>query len=440
VKINNWLAASGAAFPDRTALVWRDESLSYAELERRAGGAARRLAGMGVARGDRVALGLVPSVDYVVLLHGLMKLGAVAAPLDLQSGDVRVEARFTVTEPEEVLEVREAEVELDETLELDAVQCLLHTSGTTGRPKLVQLTYGNQLWSALGSAARIGVDPDDRWLCSLPFHHVSGLSILLRSAIYGTGVVLEPFDPARIGALLGPGRVTLASCVATTLSRLLEAGAELDRLRCVLLGGGPLSLDLVADAVEAGVPVAPTYGLTEAASQVATLPPGQAARKPGSAGPQLLPTGVRIDESLIYVRGPTVSRDAAGKDGWLRTGDRGEIGEDGHLYVHGRADDMIVTGGENVFPGEVEQALRAHPEVAEVAVSGQEHPEWGQAIVATVVLREGGSVQEQELRDFCRERLAGYKVPKRVEFVARLPHDAGGEVRRTEADLSRDAL
>jgi acyl-CoA synthetase (AMP-forming)/AMP-acid ligase II len=166
---------------------------------------------------------------------------------------------------------------------------------------------------------------------------------------------------------------------------------------------------------------------------VATLPPGEARRRPGSAGPPLLPTDVRIaDDGTILVRGPTVAPGTTGPDGWLRTGDRGRLDEDGHLYVEGRADDLIITGGENVIPDEVEEVLRSHPAVADAAVAGRPDEEWQQAVIAAVVLCDGAAVEEPELREFCRARLAGFKVPKEFRFVERLPRDEQGKLRRRE--------
>jgi O-succinylbenzoic acid--CoA ligase len=439
MKVDNWLAASAAAVPDRFALIADRKRLTYAELERLAATQARRLARLGVERGDRVALLLDTSDAHVGLVHALMKLGAVAVPLDHRVPERELDARLASVEPrlvvrdrEQVAQAGEANCVLDETLELEAVHCLIHTSGTGGRAKPVELTYANHLWSALGSGVRIGIDAADRWLCCLPLHHIGGLAIVLRSAIYGTTVVAEPFDARTIASLIPAEQVTVASLVGTTLARLLEAGAELDRLRCVLLGGGPVAGGLVEDALDAGVPIAPTYGLTEAASQVTTLPPGEARRKPGSAGTAILPARVSIEDGVILVRGPNVARGELDADGWLRTGDRGRLDPDGHLYVLGRADELIVTGGENVSPEEVEQTLYAHPAVVDAAVAGRQDAEWGQAVTAAVVLREGARTTEAELRDFCRERLAGYKVPKEIGFTERLPRDAQGKLRRRD--------
>jgi o-succinylbenzoate---CoA ligase len=439
MKVPNWLAASAAAFPQDTALVSGGERVLYSELERQAKAMARRLAALGVERGRRVALVLEPSRDYVALLHGLMKLGAIAAPLDPKLTTPELDARLdgvqatlVIGDLEQVAEAREADCALDEDLDLDAVHCVIHTSGSGGRAKPVELSYANHLWSAIGSATRIGTEPADRWLCCLPLHHIAGLAIVLRCSLYGTGVVLARFDPDELRTLVVTEQVTLASLVGTTLARLLDTGAELDRLRCALLGGGPVPPDLIGRAIDAGVPVAPTYGLTEAASHVTVLPPGQARERPGSAGTPILPAEIRIDRGFILVKGPNVARGELDDDGWLRTGDLGLIDDDGHLHVHGRGDDVIVTGGENVSPEEVEQALGAHPAVADVGVTGRADPEWQQAVIAAVVLRDGAEASEAELLAFCRERLAGHKVPKQVQLVASLPRNEQGKLVRSE--------
>ena len=309
----------------------------------------------------------------------------------------------------------------------------MKSSGSGGRPKSVELTYGNHLWNAIGSGVRIGVAPTDMWLCCLPLHHIGGLAIVLRSALYRTAVVLEPFDPDRVAERLAVHPVTIVSLVPTMLARLLDAGADLAALRCVLLGGGPAPQALVDRALDARVAVTPTYGLTEAASQVTTMSPGEAVRKPGSTGPPILTTEVRIDEDgLISVRGPTVAEENADEDGWLRTSDLGRIDEDDYLYVLGRADEMIVSGGENVSPEEVERVLLEHPAVADAGVAAIDDPEWQQAVVASVVVGDGGEVSEDELRAFCRERLAGFKVPKSIAFVQELPRNAQGKLLRRQ--------
>jgi O-succinylbenzoic acid--CoA ligase len=318
--------------------------------------------------------------------------------------------------------------------ETEDPHCLIHTSGTGGDPTAVELTYGNHLWSAIGAGVRIGVAPTDRWLCCMPLHHIGGLSIVVRCALYRIPIVLEPFETGRTGATIERDGISIVSLVPTMLGRLLDAGAPLGRLRCAVIGGAAAPRALIERALGAGAPVAPTYGLTETASQVATMPPAETAARPDSAGPPILSTEVRIDDDgRICVRGPTVAPAAANADGWLVTGDLGRVDEDGYLYVLGRADDVIVTGGENVSPVEVEEALLQHPRVTDVGVAGRDDPEWQHAVVAYVVVApDGDRPAEDELREFCKERLAPYKVPKEFVFVTELPRNAQGKLQRSK--------
>jgi o-succinylbenzoate---CoA ligase len=441
MKIEGWLTSAAQAVPEHVALIAGDESITYTQLDRRARAAARRLAGLAVGRDDRVVLAFEPSAEYVVLLHALVKLGAVATPLDPRLTDAEVDDLVGEISPRLVIrgggETSEpsqaADVRLDEEIETDSVHCVIHTSGSGGRPKAVELTYGNQLWNAIGSGVRIGVAPTDLWLCCLPLHHIGGLAIVMRSALYRTGLVLERFEPDRIAERLAAHPVTTISLVPTMLERLLDAGSDLATLRCLLLGGGPAPQELVDRALDAGAPVTPTYGLTEAASQVATMSPGEVRGKPGSVGPPILTTEVRVDdEGRIYVRGPSVAPAGVGEDGWFRTSDLGRLDEDGYLYVLGRADEVIISGGENISPEEVEGVLLEHPDVKDAGVAGSDDPEWQQAVIANVVLGDGGDVTEADLRAFCRERLAGFKVPKAIKFVSALPRNAQGKLLRRE--------
>ena len=318
------------------------------------------------------------------------------------------------------------------------------------------LTFGNHWWSAVGSALNLGLREDDRWLACLPLFHVGGLAILIRRVSYGIPVVLhKSFDAAAVNRAIDEDDVTIVSLVPTMLARLLEERGERllpAHLRCLLVGGGPLPTSLLEECGRRRWPVAPTYGLTEAASQVATRTPDEALGKMGSAGKPLFPTQVRSGgeggkeappgvpgESLG--RGPTVTpgyfrrpRDSAEalRRGWLHTGDIGYLDADGYLHVLDRREDLIVSGGENVYPAEVEQVLRSHPDVLDAGGTGLPDEEWGQMVVAAVVLREPARTSEEALLAFCRERLAPYKVPKEVRFVTALPRNAAGKLLRRE--------
>jgi acyl-CoA synthetase (AMP-forming)/AMP-acid ligase II len=421
-------------------------------------------------------------------------------------------------------------------INLDDPAVVMFTSGTTGKPKGATLTLGNFFYSALASAYHLGMLPDDRWLCVLPLYHVGGLSMVYRACLYGNSLDLhEKFDVERVNHALTHEPITHVSLVPTMLYRLLEARTQAwhSALRCVLLGGAATSSELLHRARMEKIPVVTTYGLTEAASQVATapspltlLPRGEGDVTPPTAqgiltpnpspdasnnltpksprhfverglenaaietpprqvlereqgseielqkeaggkdktqkmqgneveigyhvGKPLMFTSVRIvDEhgqnlppyhaGEIVVRGQTVMQgyynqpEATAKvlrDGELFTGDMGYVNADGDLFVLQRRSDLILSGGENVYPAEVEHILRQHPAVQEACVIGIPDAEWGQRVAAAVVLKPDATVTEIELIAFARERLAGYKQPRRILFVPELPQTASGKIQR----------
>ena len=395
------------------------ESLTFAELDAAAARAARRLAAMGVVAGSVVATTLPAGRAFAELLHALPRLGAILAPLDARSS-VRIDADLRVAAP---LEGEERDVELRTTVDLDAVHSVIHTSGSGGRAKPIMLSYSNHHASALACAERLGSRADDRWLSLLPPFHVAGLAILIRAAVGAvTAVVHERFEPQAARAALEAGESTLVSLVPTMLARLRELGFDsAPALRAILLGGGPIPSELLEWAAGAGLPVVPVYGMTETASLVAAGSPGEAVR-----GAELATS----DEGEILVRGPMASRAALAADGWVHTGDLGRIDDQGRLHVQGRSKELIVTGGENVSPVEVEDVLLSHPAVGDAAVAGIPDPEWGEAVTAFVVLRRPAG--EQELIEHCRARLAGFKVPRRIEQVPGLPRSPAGKLLRRE--------
>lgn len=445
MDLDPWLARAAALRPGHPAVIdVGGHATSYAELHAMALAAAAALRAQGLERGDRVAVRLAPGAPFLAALHATLMLGGAIVPIDERLAPPEQAARastarLTVTEPLRGDGARDPG--LLERLDPAAPATVLHTSGTTAEPKPVTLTVGNWLWNALGSALALGLEAGDRWLCTLPLSHVGGLSIPLRSAIYGTTVVLhERFETEAVLEAIERDRVTLVSLVPTTLQRLLDAGLRAPNpLRVALIGGGPLPPALAAQAQEAGIPVAQTYGLTEACSQVSTSLPGE----PETAGRPLTGLSVRIagaggavgEETAvgeILVAGPALAPGAVDEDGWLRTGDLGRRDERGRLIVTGRRADTIVTGGENVAPAEVEAALLAHPAVADAAVHGRPHPQWGEAVVATVVLHDGCQAEAEELRAHVAAQIARFKVPKEVTFAPSLPRTASGKLLRRE--------
>jgi len=437
--VEGWLSRAASARPEAPALETSRGSWSYAQLHRAARSGAEQIAATGAERGSRIAIALPAGLEFAQALHACLLLGAVAVPVDLRLSAPereRIASGCALLIDQPLDSDREPEqTPAASRHELDATAVVIHTSGTTAEPRPIELTYGNFLWSALGSAVALGLDPQERWLCALPLSHVGGLSILLRSAIYTTtAVVHERFEEDRVLHALRSEGVTLVSLVATTLARLLDAG--LDRppaLRSALTGGGPVPTALLERAHAAGVPVSLTYGLTESCSQATTTPVGEIGQAPTSAGPPLFCTRVQVAGGEILISGPTVAPGSLAADGWLHTGDLGELDERGRLSVTGRVSDTIVSGGENVAPAEVEAVLEAHPQVLEAAVLGRTDPRWGEAVSAIVVTREGAELDAEELRAHCAVALAPYKVPKQVSLSSSpLPRTRSGKLLRRE--------
>ena len=429
MDFGHWLSGAAGRHRDRVAVEAPGESVTYRELLLRAVRAAGALHMRGVRRGEPVALLLEPGLPFVEALHGCLLLGAPAVPVD---------PRLAPREREGIM--REIEVRVERPMrgdtgvfelpappERDDVALVVHTSGTTGRPKPVALTFGNIRANARGLAQAMRLTDDERWLSPLPLSHVGGLMVPLRSTLMATTAVLAPppFDEHASAAQLRDGGITIASLVPTQLQRLLDAGARPGpRLRRVLLGGGPMPRGLLARARAAGFPVCPSYGLTQACSTVTVAEPGDLE----TAGRALPGVGVALtDDGEIVVSGATVN--ALGS---LRTGDLGRIDEQGRLVVTGRKGDVIITGGENVSPAEVESALAEHPDVADSAVFARPHPLWGEAITALVVARDGARLTQGALRAHCLQRLAGFKVPKAFELVDALPRTESGKIRRAQ--------
>ncbi len=314
------------------------------------------------------------------------------------------------------------------------------TSGTTGTPRGVRLSMANLEAAARSSAAHLGNGASDRWLLAMPLTHVAGLSILVRQAWTGGSVLLLPrFSEDAVWSAIGAG-VTMVSVVPTMLHRLLDSGAApAHKLRTVLVGGGPIPAGLLERAHDAGLPVRPTYGMTETFGQVATLRPGAPLAYRAHPLPDV---AVRIEpDGRLAVRGPQVSAGYLGEpdrpDDWYVTGDLAELDDEGAVIIRGRADTMIITGGENVPPERVEVELAEHPGVLEAVVVGLPDPEWGQKVGCLY----SGQPTEGELAGWLRSRVPSHMVPKTWMKVRSVPRTILGKVDRPGAlaALSREA-
>jgi O-succinylbenzoic acid--CoA ligase len=478
---------------DRPALFADGRMITYLELASRANETERGLATLGVGSGDVVAVLLTNGLAFAEILHAIAQRGAVLLPLNARLTPCELAfqleesgARVLIHGPGPLADLAAKSAALsDASGTLDRVEvdlggapavaaaaavrvgmpaerppidpartlALVYTSGTTGSPKGALLSHRNLFWNAIGSAMHLGVMPEDRWLACMPLFHVGGLSILLRCALYGSAAILhERFDPDAVNRALDEDGVTLVSWVPSMLQRVLaaRAGRRAPRsLRCVLLGGGPAPGGLIERARSQGFPIAATYGLTEASSQVATQPPAFAEH---TGALDLRPIfGTQLDTvdddgksvcgqpGEILVRGPTVmdgywnrplESERALRGGWLHTGDIGVLDSTGALEVLDRRCDLIISGGENIYPTEVEMVLLEHPAVIEAAVAGRADADYGHRPIAWLVAAPGQRLDPAEIRRFCTDRLAGYKIPVAFAIVDALPRNSAGKLVR----------
>ena len=442
--------------PARVAIECGEATVTYAELDRRSDALARSL-----THGDRVATLTANSAEHVVTFFACAKAGAILLPLSWRLSPHELAYQLDHAEPALFLaedrhrELAEAALELATVAPArragegsprppgpDDPLLLIYTSGTTGRPKGALLTHANCFWTNLSFDLAIGVDGRDVVLQTLPQFHCGGWNVqALLSWWKGATVLLAPsFDPESTLSLLARRGVTTMMGVPAHYLFLSEADGfartDLRALRRAVVGGAPMPLALLERWSDRGVDILQGYGLTEAAPNVLAVPAEDARRKAGCAGRPYPYVECDLSErGELLVRGPNVFagywRDpdasaAAVRDGWLHTGDVAERDDEGFYRIRGRVKDMVISGGENIYPAEVEQVLAAHDAVVEAAVVGVPDARWGEVCAAYVVLRRPAA--DQELAAFCRARLARFKVPRSFTVVDTLPRNALGKV------------
>lgn len=525
LEMPNWLMQRAKLTPHRLALICEQEdgdkvTLDFQQLEQRVCQMAGQLAAAGITSNDHVAVLMQNKLDVVLIYHAINLLHAVLVPLNTRLTQAElawqiedVQARFVLVDdhliekvtqhkltkivnivPLSLLHSRTAkQVPIPDEIQRSQTHSIVYTSGTTGKPKAVMLSNDNHWWSALGSVLNLGLHEQDHWLACLPFFHVGGLSILLRSIIYGIPVTIhETFDARQVNKAILHESISIVSVVTTMLIQMLDNLEETHThypttFRCMLTGGGAIPLSILRRSQKRQVPLVQTYGMTETASQTATLSPTDMFSKLGSAGKPLFPAQLKImvdakqsaakdavsvadatsgegaasteavmteaatgNPGEIVVKGPHVmtgyhrlpeATNRCLRNGWFFTGDIGYVDEDGYLFVLDRRKDLIISGGENVYPAEIEAALLDHPMVLEAGVAGQQDDKWGHVPIVFVVLAENDQSNVDQLnqnpshlakvlRDFCEHQLASYKIPHSFYSVASLPRNTSQKLMR----------
>jgi fatty-acyl-CoA synthase len=488
MALGRWIRDRAVATPERVAIDFRDQPTTYEQLDARSEALAAGLLAGGLTYGDRVAVLTANRPEHVEVLFACAKAGLALVPLNPRLTTGELAYQLHDAEPLLLLSTPELHALADDAAALGEVRphraalsrdglddlsrpgharditvhdgdplLIVYTSGTTGRPKGAVLTHANCFWTNLSLDRVADVTTRDVVLQVLPQFHVGGWNVQPLLAWWkGATVVLEPgFEPGRALELIARKRVTTMMGVPATYLFMAEepgfADANLTSLERAVVGGAPISERLLATYHARGVELVQGYGLTEAAPNVLCLPAEHAVRKRSSAGrpyPYVdvalrdVETGAFLDGEArgeLVVRGPNVfagywrnheATAEALRDGWLHTGDVAERDKEGFYRIVDRTKDMYVSGGENVYPAEVEAAIADHPAVVEVAVIGVPDPRWGEAGLAAVVARH--DVDPDELRRHCRSRIAGYKVPTHVRVVDALPRSPVGKVLKTE--------
>lgn len=463
METQNWLLKQAATQPNQIAIDDGNERLSFAELKKQVEvlvgkidhlnpGSRVGLLATNTLMSYKLALAIMCSGRTIVWLNWRLA----GEELERQIKDSGLQLclvenslwRSGMTNPfksySAFLITNADPGELIPVFKSDWVASIMYTSGTTGKPKGVLQTFGNHFYSAVSSALNLGLSSADKWLCVAPIFHISGFSIIMRGLIYGMTVrLVEKFRAEEIERILANETVTIMSVVPFMLKKLIQQQNKTNThynsaFRCMLLGGGTIDRETLEICLQRSIPVVQCYGMTETCSQIIALRSADALLKLGSVGQPLFSTQLKLSkDGEILLKTPALTPGYLNLpdklpskmiDGWYRTGDIGHLDKEGYLYIDGRADEMLISGGENIFPQEVEQVYQRYPQINEVAVVGQNDSVWGQVPVAFVV--SDRRLSTTKLMNYGYEHLARYKVPQHYIFVSELPKNASGKIRR----------
>lgn len=463
METQNWLLKQAATQPNQIAIDDGNERLSFAELKKQVEvlvgkidhlnpGSRVGLLATNTLMSYKLALAIMCSGRTIVWLNWRLA----GEELERQIKDSGLQLclvenslwRSGMTDPfksySAFLITSADPGELIPVFKSNWVASIMYTSGTTGKPKGVLQTFGNHFYSAVSSALNLGLSSADKWLCVAPIFHISGFSIIMRGLIYGMTVrLVEKFRAEEIERILANETVTIMSVVPFMLKKLIQQQNKTNThynsaFRCMLLGGGTIDRETLETCLQRSIPVVQCYGMTETCSQIVALRSADALLKLGSVGQPLFSTQLKLSkDGEILLKTPALTPGYLNlpdklpskmTDGWYRTGDIGHLDKEGYLYIDGRADEMLISGGENIFPQEVEQIYQRYPQINEVAVVGQNDSVWGQVPVAFVV--SDRRLSTTKLMNYGYEHLARYKVPQHYIFVSELPKNASGKIRR----------
>jgi len=476
--------------PEKTALVFEGESFSYREFNERSNRWAHAFLDMGVRKGERVGLLLVNRPEFLEAFFGLSKIGAVGVPLNWRLAPPEIEyickdsgLKGLIYEDgfTEAVEAIRPALKLKEYVCVgqktpswakgaefiaqhpetepqiagggDEPAMIMYTSGTTGRPKGAVLTHSNLFWASTAILVTLDFRPDDRVLVVLPLFHIGAFIFSVVDVHKGcTTVLMRAFEPLKMLETIQKERIDAFLAVPTMLQFMTQVpdfAQYLSGVRWLLSGAAPVPVPLIQTYMDHGVKIQQVYGLTETSGPAAVIGSEKALEKAGSTGLPFFHNEIRVVDERgrdaspgqvgeVLVRGPHVMKEywknpeataETIKEGWLHTGDLGRLDEEGYLYIVDRVKDMIISGGENVYPAEVENVLYAHPAVAEVAVIGQPDEQWGEMVCAVVRAKEDAALTAEELISFCEGKLGRYKIPKRVILTDEpLPRNPAGKV------------
>lgn len=472
-SVPNFLKQRTNLTPNQPAIYIEEKVITFSELD----GTVRKWVSFFRKKGMRtqtpVAICMPNSLLLIQIIFALQYIGAVTVFINTrltkaekayQLHDAKVKFFLTdentdwipienihtcILTPETLPDNIEPASNIVDEFGIDDIATIMYTSGTTGKPKGVMQTYGNHLYSALNGVLNMGLHKDDRWLVQLPIFHVSGFSTLIKSMVYGMAIVLtKQKEMSHLLETIRKQKVTLLSLVAKNIQDIFDLKGKqmLEGVRGILLGGGPVPASLLEKCKQTNLPIYLTYGMTETASQVATIDGLDIYRKIGSVGKPLFFNQIRISNAdsngvgEILIKGPTVMKGYFNQpeetnlrmttDGFFHTGDLGYFDTEGYLYIADRRSDLIISGGENIYPAEIEAQMMALNLFDEVAVVGYTDKKWGAVPVAFYVKKSTTEITAEEIKQQLQNHIAKYKLPKMYYEIASLPRNALGKVQK----------